>query len=243
MQEAVTLVTLQDTGNVEGISKSTTGYIKITWWDGINQIFGSGKIQDKIKWSKAAAGGKQTFTIISCDETGNTSGNQTALDCRNNRLISLDASACTALYLLNCDSNSLTALDVNNLFALKYLHCSNNSLLMLDISGCTALIQLGCIGNSLTYLDASGFTSVSYLNCNLDEPLTQSVIKGEHLYHNSYELDMACVLNKLGGGYFLKLLGVQLEPRHMYTALPALDAAASPASHLFSNNALRSSLI
>jgi len=239
MHEAVTLVTLQDTGNVKGISKSTTGYIKITWWDGINQIFGSGNLQDKINWSKAAAGGKQTFTIISCDEIGNTSGNQTALDCSNNKLISLDISTCTALYFLNCDSNSLAALDASNLFALKYLHCSNNSLQILDISGCTALIQLGCIGNSLTFLDISGFTSVPYLNCNLDEPITQNTIRREHLSRVSYELNIADLLSKHGGGYFQKLLGVQLELRHMCTVLPELP----PVTHTLSNNVLRSSLI
>jgi len=243
MYEAVTLITLQDTGNIKGISKSTTGYIKITWWDGIDQIFGTGNLEHKINWSKTAASGKQAFTIISCDEVGCASGNQTALDCSNNKLISLDINTCTALYFLNCNNNSLTILDISHLFALKYLHCSNNSLKILDISGCTSLIQLGCIGNSLTSLDTSGFTSVSYLNCNLGEPSTQSTISKENLCLMSYELNIADFLSKHGGGYFLKLLGVQLEPRHMCTVLPALDAAVSPAPHLFSNNALRSSLI
>jgi Leucine-rich repeat (LRR) protein len=137
----------------------------------------------------------------------------------------------------------LTTLNTSHLFALKYLHCSNNSLEILDVSGCTALTQLGCIGNSLSSLDVSGFTSVPYLNCNLDDltamPVTQCITSKEPLSVSNYELDVANVLSKQGGGYFQKLLGVQLELHHMCTVLPALQ----PTTHAFSNNALRSSLI
>ena len=243
MYEVVTLVASKDTGHVKGISKSTTGYIKITWWDGIDQIFGTGNLEVKINWSRAAASGKQTFTIISCDETGSASGNLTALDCSNNKLISLDVSTCTALYFLNCNSNSLKVLDMSHLFALRYLYCSNNYLQILDVSGCTALTQLGCIGNSLSSLDASGFISVPYVNGNLDDltamPVTQRIANNETLCVSNYGLDIANVLSKQGGGYFQKILGVQLEHRHMCTVLPALQLA----THAFSNNALRSSLI
>ncbi|MBR5689245.1 MAG: leucine-rich repeat domain-containing protein, partial [Prevotella sp.] len=89
----------------------------------------------------------------------------TTLDCGINKLTSLDVSKNTALTTLDCGSNKLTALDMLKNTALKYLTCDNNQLTSLDVSKNTALTDLSCYNNRLTTLDVSKNTALTYLSC------------------------------------------------------------------------------
>jgi hypothetical protein len=152
-----TLVSTKSTGNVSGFARSTTGYIKVEWWDSTSNVYGMGVAGNNLAWSKAAGGaGSKTLLIYPSDASGNLSGSLTSLLCNNNSLTSLNVSGLTALTNLTCFSNSLTSLDVSGLTALTYLDCQVNSLTSLDVSGLTALTNLFCNNNSLTSLRAVG---------------------------------------------------------------------------------------
>ena len=162
-----TLVSTKSFGNVSGIARSTTGYIKVEWWDSTSNVYGTGVAGNNITWSKAAGGaGSKTLRIYPSDASGNLSGSLTTLFCGSNFLTSLDVSGLTALTNLICSSNSLTSLDVSGLTALTNLTCSSNSLTSLDVSGLTALTNLDCSSNSLTSLNVSGCTALTYLICS-----------------------------------------------------------------------------
>ena len=90
----------------------------------------------------------------------------TSLDCYNNQLTSLDVSGNTALSSLNCWSNQLTSLDVSGNTALTSLRCGGNFLTSLDVSGNAALTSLDCDNNQLTALDLSGCPSIFQLYCS-----------------------------------------------------------------------------
>jgi hypothetical protein len=153
-----TLVSTKSTGNVSGSARSTTGYIKVEWWDATSNVYGTGVAGGNIEWSKAAGGaGSKTVLIYPSDASGNLDGSLTILNCGENSLTSLDVSGLTSLAFLNCAYNSLTSLDVSGLItALTGLYCHYNSLTSLDVSGLTALTQLDCSNNSLTSLRAQG---------------------------------------------------------------------------------------
>jgi hypothetical protein len=162
-----TLVSTKSTGNVSGNARSTTGYIKVEWWDNTSNVYGTGVALSGINWSKAAGGaGSKTLRIYPSDASGNLSGSLNTLDCFSNFLTSLDVSGLTALTAMNCSDNSLTSLDASGLTALNALACNNNSLTSLDVSGLTALNTLTCNGNFLTSLDVSGLTALETLTCN-----------------------------------------------------------------------------
>ena len=55
--------------------------------------------------------------------------------------------AFTSLKRLDCRRNKLTSLDVSNNTALAELHCRDNQLISLDVSNNTALIYFYCSGN------------------------------------------------------------------------------------------------
>ncbi len=131
-----TLVSTKSTGNVEGNAASTTGYIKVEWWDSTSNVYGTGVALNPINWSKAAGGaGSKTLLIYPSDASGNLSGSLTYLKCESNSLTSLNVSGCTALTYLDCQVNSLTSLDVSGLTALTNLYCNNNSLTSLRAVG------------------------------------------------------------------------------------------------------------
>ena len=91
-----------------------------------------------------------------------------ALDCSENRLLTLDVSKNMALETLNCSLNKLTTLDMSANTALTSLKCSANSLITLDVSANTALTSLNCSSNSLTGLDVSKNTALEELDCSVN---------------------------------------------------------------------------
>jgi hypothetical protein len=173
-----TLVSTKSTDNISGLARSTTGYIKVEWWDSTTNVYGAGVAGNDITWSKAAGGaGSKTLRIYPSDTSGNLSGSLTHLDCNIDSLTSLNVSGCTALAHLNCYANSLTSLNVSGLTALAHLDCQNNTLTALNASGCTALTHLDCNTNSLTSLDVSGCTALAYLDCQ-NNSLTSLDVSG-----------------------------------------------------------------
>jgi hypothetical protein len=86
------------------------------------------------------------------------------LICSNNRLTSLDLSACTALTSLEVDGNELAALDLSKNNALITLNCNMNRLAALDISKNAALESLFCDGNRLVSIDlGAGNARLEYI--------------------------------------------------------------------------------
>lgn len=124
-----TLVSTKSTGNVSGSARSTTGYIKVEWWDATTDVYGTGVAGNNISWSKAAGGaGEKTIKIYPSDASGNLDGALTSLICSANSLTSLDVSGLTAMTNLTCSANSLTSLDVSLSASknLTFLNCANN---------------------------------------------------------------------------------------------------------------------
>ena len=160
-----TLVTTRNTGDVFGSARSTTGYIKVEWWDATSNVYGTGGAGD-ISWSKGVGGaGSKTLRVYPSDASGNLNGSLTHLNCSSN-LTSLDVSGCTALTQLYVpENNDLTSLDVSGLTALEQLEFYATSIASLDASGLTALTYLNCSSNVLTSLDVSGCTALTQLNC------------------------------------------------------------------------------
>ena len=107
-------------------------------------------------------------------------GDVTELDCKTNRLSSLDVSGCTALTTLDCSSNDwLTSLDVSGCTALTKLYCEVNRLTSLDVSGCTSLTKLRCsYSYFLTSLDLSQNTALTTLDCSGNDRLTSLDVSG-----------------------------------------------------------------
>jgi Leucine-rich repeat (LRR) protein len=136
-----TLVSTKSTGNVSGDASSTTGYIKVEWWDSTTNVYGTGDAQSSMNWSKAAGGaGSKTIKIYPTDANGDLDGELTLLECSNNSLTSLNVSGLTALEILLCINNSLTSLNVSGLTLLTSLSCNDNSLTSLravDVPGAT----------------------------------------------------------------------------------------------------------
>jgi len=101
----------------------------------------------------------------------------TELNCKGNRLSSLDVRELTALQVLRCGSNRLTSLDVRGLTALQVLYCDTNRLSSLNVRGLSALQWLICWDNQLTALDVRGLTALQWLECG-DNQLTALDVQG-----------------------------------------------------------------
>ena len=145
-------------------------------------------------------GQSHSYTLTS--QTITIRGHVASLDCRHNRLTSLDVSGCTYLTELDCSNNpltsinlsgcqslkefswrrgNLTSLNVSGCTALTELDCEDNRLTSLDVSGCTALTTLDCYKNQLTSLDVSGCTALTTLDCYKNQLTSLNVSKNTAL--------------------------------------------------------------
>jgi hypothetical protein len=111
-----TLVSTLGAGDIAGFARSTTGYIKVEWWDATSNVYGTGAAGNDISWSKAAGGiGSKTFYIYSSDASGNLAGSLTSLFCNSDiALTSLDVSGLGVLEGLSCAFNPVTSLRAQN---------------------------------------------------------------------------------------------------------------------------------
>ena len=118
-------------------------------------------------------------------------GNIKELDCRWNKLTSLNVQGLTALQVLGCNDNRLTELNVQGLTALHWLDCYNNKLTALNVQGLTALVWLYCGNNQLTALNVQGLIALQWLYCDRNK-LTSLNVQGltalQELYCDSNNL-------------------------------------------------------
>lgn len=89
------------------------------------------------------------------------------LNCKLNRLTSLDVRGISNLGVLYCDNNTLSSLLVSGLSNLVYLYCQNNlNLTTINLTGLNKLILLECFVNKITTLDFSETPKLQTLSCN-----------------------------------------------------------------------------
>ena len=88
----------------------------------------------------------------------------TSLDCDDNNLIYLDASANTSLFNLDCSDNDITSVNINGVSILNDFYCSRNNIAILDISNATALRSFSCRENQLTDLDVRNGNNINFYN-------------------------------------------------------------------------------
>lgn len=82
----------------------------------------------------------------------------------DNRLGSLDLSACKDLKTVECNSNRLVTMEVRGCGKLKALHFQDNRLGAITLPSLAELDRVGCQGN-VAGLAVNGRTSVTALHC------------------------------------------------------------------------------
>lgn len=169
------LSTRLDTGTFSVSVRSSTGYVQVLWWDGVNGGYGSGNSSSYITVSRAiptnSAYIKSSPKSVYIWPTTNTgaglqSGDITGFSCASRKITALSVSDCSLMTTLSCESNSMEFLDVARCTSLSSLSCYGNRLRSLDISTCTALLYLYCQSNLLTYLDVKKSPLLRTLQCN-----------------------------------------------------------------------------
>jgi len=115
----------------------------------------------------------------------------TELDCSRNQLTSLDVSKNAALTVLDCSGNQLTSLDVSKNAKMKSLKCYTNQLPSLEVSKNAALTELDCSGNPLTSLDVSKNDALTVFHCSNNELTSLDVSK------NTTLSELVCPNNQL----------------------------------------------
>ena len=153
---------------------TTTGYINVSYWDGTSEILGDGtpfdyqgeKPQGLIWFLKDIDGNDnytdRTFTIISCDQYGNSSGSILGVAVNQNYDI-IDFSTLTNLQYLDVSESQITSIDVSGLTNLKTLRFGNTEITSIDVLSLTNLQYLDANGTLITSLNASGLSSLQRL--------------------------------------------------------------------------------
>ena len=111
------------------------------------------------------------FTIISCDESGNASGDVAYLTLQGNQLTSFDGTGLSSLTGLYLNNNQLTSFDGTGLSGLTELYLYDNQLTSFDGTDLSSLTYLELQANQLTSFDGTGLSSLTYLGLG-DNPLT-----------------------------------------------------------------------
>jgi hypothetical protein len=162
---------------VSGNAKSTTGYIRVEYWDGSHAVHGTGIPTTSLGWFRNTFGfsGSKTIRIYPSNSSGIPAGALTEVNCGFLSLTSLDVSGLTALTVLSASHNQLTSLNVSGLTALTALYCNNNQLTSLNPSGLTQLRFLFCYSNQIPSLNVSGLTQLQSLLCFANQLTTLNV--------------------------------------------------------------------
>lgn len=103
------------------------------------------------------------------------------LDCRDNKLTTLDVSKNISLTDLNCGFNQLTTLDLSNNTKLTLLQCYNNQLSTLDVNSNTNLELLNCERNKLTTLNLGKNEVLNTCYCTENQLTVLDASKNEAL--------------------------------------------------------------
>jgi Leucine-rich repeat (LRR) protein len=176
-----TFITSKTVGETILINLSTTtGYFKYYHngsWSGVRDIAPNFENPQEfiLQRTLSIQNSNGEFTIVSCDSSGNISGNTTILNLSGrrakgtqpeirNQLTSFDGTDLTSLTNLNLGYNQLTSFNGTGLTGLQNLDLSSNLLTSFDGTDLTNLDTLVLLGNDLTSLDVSPMTSLLYLN-------------------------------------------------------------------------------
>lgn len=158
-------------GSNTAYALTTTGYVKVLWWDGTSNVFSSASPASPIFYSKAIVAPYNTtaekqFTIYSCDASGNRKGylveivHQSALNSPNSFA---NVSSC----------RKLTNLQLSGVLLTSYTHNPNIDALTLNTVGLTSLdltnqTKLGTLNllncSSLSSVNITGCTGITYID-------------------------------------------------------------------------------
>lgn len=160
-------------------AKSTTDYIKVTWWDGTVDIEnsnilsrGQSTLARAFASKKSDTNANKKIILTSCDSTGKYTGNITWFNCSKNKKTSYYGHGRKTN---NSDppvyggprNQSINKLDVSTCSHLAVCICDHNTLTSLgDISACRNLNTLACTGNSFASIDVSRCKNLEKLFCN-----------------------------------------------------------------------------
>ena len=110
------------------------------------------------------------------------------LVCAGNSLSVLNVASLTSLELLNCNYNSITSLDVANLVNLDSLECSGNQISSLDVSQLVLLTSFKCYSNLISTLDVSNDSKIKTLDCHdnlMDQNTVDKVLVDANAWNTS----------------------------------------------------------
>lgn len=143
-------------------AKTTSGYLKIEWWDGTSSIIGNGSINSwfDTSYNTSLLSGEYSFKVFSCDVNGLPSGDILGFEGYSGNYISIDVSQLKKLQELYFGGNMITSVNLSGLSELHEIDFSNNVLTSINIKGCTSLTYLNLYSNFLTSFDTDGITGV-----------------------------------------------------------------------------------
>ena len=116
------------------------------------------------------------------------------INCRHNKIVSIDVSSLILLIFLDCAFNCITELVIDRVLELRILNCNNNLLTNLDLSNNKKLKCLNCEFNILTDLNLQ--KNLRDLCCNHNKLATLNVHECKQLrtlsckYNNITKLDL-----------------------------------------------------
>jgi Leucine-rich repeat (LRR) protein len=157
----IKLTTSGEVGSSIKLAIKAKGNVTI---DGANGVASTGKKMNSVAAATPLSNSSEK-TYVTTSKTITIIGDITTLDCRENKLETLDVSSCPTLNNLVCSNNKLTTLDVSQNAALDSLDCSHNSLATLDVSKNQALLLFYCNNNKLTALDLINNPLIETLWC------------------------------------------------------------------------------
>jgi hypothetical protein len=205
---------------------------------------GDGEIQESEAWlvvslNVDSQGAPEVKMISSLDGIAKFT-NLKVLNCRRNKIETIDISGLTKLEQFNCNSNKLTSLKLDGLINLKKLECNYNQFKTLDVnflknlevldigsdeltsinlSELTNLQYLWCTGNMFTELDLDGLTNLLGVSCGANQ-LTSLKLNGlkklttlscESNQFTSLDLSSLTSLKKLYCAYNFKLTNLFIK--------------------------------
>lgn len=158
------------------------------------------------------------FTIISCDENGNVSGDITSLDLNSNQLTSFDGTGLSSLIELYLSDNQLTSFNGTGLSSLQRLLMGNNQLTSFNSTDLNNVYQIVIDNNQLTSLNVSNLNLLNSLTMyssktggNPMTPSANDTIINKFLQN--------AIANNFSAGYFESIGGRTSASSSAYNSL------------------------
>ena len=165
-------LTLRTTAQPEELLQAgigtSTGYIKVNYWDETSEILGQGStyptnpmaaigLNSIIQINKTIdvndTYSDRTMSIYSCDVDGNITGSIIYVETLSLNFDSIDVTSCRELYFLYINHTQITSLDLSNSTNLFRLSCDGTPISSLDITGLNNLWGLYCDDTNLDSSD------------------------------------------------------------------------------------------